>query len=345
MFSYFDKVKNDKEVKLLKQFRQNIIQNELETDLTQIIEIDNFPDDLDQDLQKLLNIREGMSGLYKDDAGEIFTVSVTPAGLPRKDGRPNKVIVRYINNEKVEVKEAVNDVNVVLWYNTDFALPDYNSLRYAHILAEVDISILANVKRSRLNPLIRVKNALEKAQIDEALKNSDVDYGKPATYISDETLKDLMKQGENGGSSYLLNFSDVSDASMIQYLSNLNLELRNRFFSKYGLTMNSSGGKMAEQTTAEIKGAEAASWVIPCSMLKQAKAFCERANKLFGLEMSAHFGTIHELNYMSFANDCSNDNGVHEDVHDAGAEVVEEKEEKENADNSGDLPTETSANE
>lgn len=333
MFSYFDQVKNEKDVKIVKQFRQNIIQNELETDLTQIVEIDNFPNDLDCDLAKIIAIREGVVGLLKKN-DEYYICSVTPVGLPRKDGRPYKVIARYLAMGKtgyeVKVEEYENDKDIVLWYNTDFATPDYNPLRYAHILAEVDVSILANVKRSRLNPLIRVKNSIEKNQIDEALTKSDIDYGTPTTYISDNTLSDLISK--ETPEDYILNFTNVNDSDKIQFLSNLNLDLRNRFYSKYGLTMNSSNGKMAQQTTAEIKGADASSWLIPMDMLKQAKKFCERCKDVFGLEMVAHFGAIHELNYKSFSNDCTEDNTATEDI----CNDLEERENV-NEDNIGNL--------
>lgn len=341
MFSYFDKVKNEKQLKIVKQVRQDIIRQEFETDLVQIVEIDNFPKDLDQQLMKLLNLREGFSGLLKK-GNEYFICSCSRIGLPRKDGRPEKVYARYINKGSIHIEEVTNDKEIVLWYNTDFANADYNPLRYSHILAEVDVSILANVKRSRLNPLIRVKDSIEKASIDKALKESDVDYGTPSTYISESTLSELISNSSKDDA--ILNFTQVNDSDKIQYLSNLNLELRNRFYSKYGLTMNSSGGKMAQQTNAEVKGAESSSWILPLAMLKQAKEFCERCSKAFGLEMSAHFGMIHELNFMSFANDCTNDNTPHGDICEEGAEIEVEELEKEGEqddDTKGDSDRET----
>lgn len=336
MFSYFDNVKDKKDAEIISQLRQDMYSNVMKTEVCQIVELDNFPADLDQQLAKLLLLNEGMVGLYKED-DEYYICSVTQVGLPRKDGRPNKVIARYLGKGKagdyeVKVKDdLVNDRDIVLWYNSDFALPDIITEYYAHELAECDKSIKALVKYSRAMPLYRVADTNEKAQIDKALEYADVDLGKPQTFISDKTFEGLFNKGQEP----TINLTDVGNSDKIQYLSHLHLDLMNRFHTIYGLPRGTTS-KQAQETVAEVQNADAEGWLIPLAMLKQAKEFCERANKLYGLELVAHFGILHELNFARFSMSCTADTGAHEDI----CNNVESEGENENGELTGDLQTE-----
>ena len=66
---------------------------------------------------------------------------------------------------------------------------------------------------------------------------------------------------------------------------------------------------MAQQNNAEINGDVAYSWLVPIDMLNQAKEGCNRAKALWPeLTIEAHFGTLHELMYIKFAQDITKDN-------------------------------------
>jgi hypothetical protein len=66
---------------------------------------------------------------------------------------------------------------------------------------------------------------------------------------------------------------------------------------------------MAQQNNAEINGDVAYSWLVPIDMLNQAKEGINRAKKLWPeLTIEAHFGTLHELMYLKFAQDITKDN-------------------------------------
>lgn len=316
--------------------RQEAFTRQLLTEVNQIVEFDNFPEDNNQTLFKTIAFREGMAGIVKDE-GEYYVASVTGIGHYRKDGHPYKVNARYmkkgIDGYEVTLKtDLINDEDVVLYYNGGLAAADLNVPRFSFILSEIDKSIKANVKYTRMNPLIKVKDSKEKAQLDKAIKDSDIDNpkGENYTYISEETLKDL----EEAGREVVLNLSDVSASDKIQYLSHLHLDIMNRFNVMFGVPANTTG-KMAQQSIEEISGADAQSWLIPLDMLKEAKEFCERLKKTFGLDVSAHFGIIHEMNFQKFVNKCTLDLGAHEDPCEESDEEVDA-----NDDNPGDLETE-----
>lgn len=314
---------------------------QLLTEVNQIIEFDNFPEDNNQTLLKSICFREGMAGLLKD-GDEYYVASVTRIGLPRKDGRPNMVTARYMkktdeDNYAVTIKSnLINDKDIVLFYNGGLAAPDIMIPRFAYILSEIDKSIKANVKYSRMNPLVKVRDNIEKAQLDKAIEDSDIDKeNRKYTYISSETLRELEESGRDA----ILNLSDVTASDKIQYLSHAHLDIMNRFNSIFGVPANTTG-KMAQQSVEEISGQDAKSWLIPLDMLKEAKEFCERVKKCFGLVIVAHFGIVHEMNFNKFVNRCTLELGAHEDPCDN-----EEKEEESNDENLGNMETETGDNE
>jgi hypothetical protein len=66
---------------------------------------------------------------------------------------------------------------------------------------------------------------------------------------------------------------------------------------------------MAQQNNAEINGDVAYIWLVHIDMLNQAKEGCNRAKELWPeLTIEAHFGTLHELMYIKFAQDITKDN-------------------------------------
>ena len=303
MFDYLDYINEkgkikDKDIKMLEKLeRKETYIDLIERDLSQIVRILNFPKDLDVDIFNRICYREGMVGLYWD--GKAFqTCSVSMVGLPRKDGRPYKVIARYIDDGKVNVvRDLINDKDIVLCYANAFATPDYHIDWFANILTEVDVSMQACVRYSRYNPILRVKNDTEKQQLKAAIENAEL--GEIATFVSDNTWSDFLEEKEEP----ILNINDVKNTDRLQYLEHFNLGLTSRLYSLYGCA-TSSTGKMAQQTEREIEGKDASSWLVPVDILRQFKAFCERANNLYSeyLEepLDCRFGSVLMHNYESF---------------------------------------------
>ena len=247
-----------------------------------------------------------MVGILKDDNG-FQCCWVTPKGLPRKDGRPYKLIARYISvvngTPKIIIKEDIeNDKDIILFYNTSNGLPDFNIIWLAKMLGETDISIYKNILFARYAPLLRVKSEKEKKQLLTAI--SEIVDGKISTLISDDTFEDILAKEQDP----ILNITDVGNSDKIQYLSHLYQDIIKRFSMEYGCPI-SGVEKMAQQNNAEINGDVAYSWLTPIDMLNQAKEGCKRAKALWeDLTIEAHFGTLHELMYLKFAQDITKDN-------------------------------------
>lgn len=274
--------------------------------VNQIVRFDNFFEGLDQDIFNFIKICEGIVGVLKDEYG-FQCCHVQPAGLPRQDGRPYKVIASYIRvtGDKPEVvvtNEIVNDKDIVLFYNTADAMPDYNLHWLAKMLGETDISIYKNILFARYAPLLRVNSEKEKQQLISAI--NEIVEGKISTLISDDTFENILAKEQDP----ILNITDVGNSDKIQYLSHLYQDIIKRFSMEYGCPI-SGVEKMAQQNNAEINGDTAYSWLVPIDMLNQAKEGCNRAKALWSdLEIEAHFGTLHELMYIKFAQDITKDN-------------------------------------
>lgn len=274
--------------------------------VNQIVRFDNFFEGLDQDIFNFIKIMDGVVGILKDDQG-YECCRVFPAGLPRKDGRPYKVIASYITvkdgSPKVVVtNEIENDKDIVLFYNTSNGLPDLNIIWLAKMLGETDISIYKNILFARYAPLLRVKSEKEKKQLISAI--NEIVEGKISTLISDDTFEDILANNQDP----FINITDVGNSDKIQYLSHLYQDIIKRFSMEYGCPI-SGVEKMAQQNNAEINGDVAYSWLTPIDMLNQAKEGCKRAKALWeDLTIEAHFGTLHELMYLKFAQDITKDN-------------------------------------
>ena len=274
--------------------------------VNQIVRFDDFFEGLDQDIFNFIKITEGMVGVLKDEEG-FECCRVMPAGLPRKDGRPYKLIATYIRvkNGKPEVvvtPEIENDKDIVLFYNTSNGLPDFNIVWLAKMLGETDVSIYKNILFARYAPLLRVKSEKEKQQLTEAINK--IVEGKISTLVSDDLFEDILAKEQDP----VLNITDVANSDKIQYLSHLYQDIIKRFSMEYGCPI-SGVEKMAQQNNAEINGDVAYSWLTPIDMLNQAKEGCKRAKALWeDLTIEAHFGTLHELMYLKFAQDITKDN-------------------------------------
>ena len=280
--------------------------NKLINLVNQIVRFDDFFPGLDQDIFNHIKITDGVVGIMKD--GDTFVNAIVqPAGLPGTDGRPYKVIATYIivKDEKPQVvvtPEIEVNKDIVLFYNTAYGKPDYNILWLAKMLGETDISIYKNIIYARYAPLLRGKSEKEKKQLEEAIDK--IVAGELSILVSDDTFEDLLANNQE----IVLNVTDVGNSDKIQYLSHLYQDFIKRFTMDYGCPI-SGVEKMAQQNNAEINGDVAYSWLVPIDMLNQAKLGVERCKELWPeLTIEAHFGTLHELMYMKFAQDITKDN-------------------------------------
>lgn len=324
IYRNYDKLK-PKQKKAERSFSYH---NQMLVQLGQIVRIDNFLESLDLDLDIAINIKlvEGVVGFTKVNDTYYTVFAIQPAGLPRKDGRPYKVVGTYLDdNQNVVTKEYNNDEDIVLWYNNGLMTGEGCIDFFAYMLTETDVSMQYNIERSRYNPYIKVKNEKQKQQYVQAMQ--DTHDGKPIVIVDDEGNNPF----NNGNNELTVDVNDVKNIDKIQYLSNYHSHLISRFGSLYGFNMDISS-KQSEQTEKEISKMDAYSWCIPIDMLNQAKEFCDRMKKLYDVELVAHFGTVHEFNFAKFTTDCTAD----DDTMNADINTVDQDVEMEEGEKDGD---------
>lgn len=295
--------------------------------LAQIVRIDNIEEitGLDIDVLSHVKLTEGVVGIINKNDNYYMVTSIVMAGMPRKDGRPYQVTGSWIDdNQKVHVDTFTNDVDIVLWYNNALMQPETNIEYFSYMFTEVDTSLHSNVAFSRLNPFLKAKNDIQKKQYEEALKQSH--DGELKIIVDGE--KSVFSSVEDA----IINVNDVKDASYIQYLSHLHDDLLKRFCNLYGVSMNQTS-KQAQQSVQEVQGMESASWLLCIDFLNQAKEFCERLKALYNIEVTAHFGMVHELNFNKFIALCTKD--VDMDSDNCDEESQEDDEESQDDDNGG----------
>lgn len=323
LYLNYDKLK-PKQKKLERTFSYH---SQLLTQLGQILRIDEFNEKLDLNLDVALNIKltEGVVGITKENDVFYLVYAIAPVGLPRKDGRPYKVNGTYIDeNQNVKTKEFINDENIVLWYNNALATSETFIDFISYMLTETDVSMEYNIQRSRFNPYIKVRTEKQKKQFEESMKATH--DGVPVVFVDGED--NIFSSDEN----LTVDVNNAEQITKIQYLSHFYDDLLKRYSNLYGFSLNMSS-KQAQQTEKEISGMDSLSWLIPCDMLNQAKEFCERFKKLYDVELTAHFGIVHEFNFMKYTQDCtSDDETMNEDI-DKVDNPEEKKEGVENVDN------------
>lgn len=274
----------------------------------QIVRLSNFEEITGLDLDMIINIKidEGMVGIARIDDNYYVLFAINTIDMPRSDLRPNKIVATYIDkNFNIQTKEFTNDVDCVLWYNNSLQIPETFLTFFANELTEIDTSISLNVLNARYNHCLKVHDQKQKTQFENAIDASK--DGRPIVYVDDTIGGNPFTSDDT-----FLNFNDVNKIEKVQYLSQLHDDYLKRFSNMYGVSMNMSA-KKAQQSEKEISGMDAMSWLIPLDMLHQAKKFCERFKKLYGVKITAHFGMVHELNFKKYANDCTSDDNLNDD--------------------------------
>jgi GrpB-like predicted nucleotidyltransferase (UPF0157 family) len=134
-----------------------------------------------------------------------------------------------------------------------------------------------------------------------------------------------------------LDLIDVKDVDKLQYLNQYHDNILKRFMQRHGHAMQITS-KLAQQTNAEMHGADDISMTIPLQELKYRKKLAEMLNKYYELNVSVDFGELLKNNYDRIVNyvpdELNEKNVVSDDVDTVESEV--ENNETTDSDNSED---------
>ncbi len=203
-------------------------------------------------------------------------------------------------NEELQIGGVVGKDIVVGWNNSMLA-PDMDIIDTAARLTEADTSEDLNILFSRLLRIPIARNDKEKEIIKTAIQS--ILEGKIDAVSSALSLNEIVS-GEKGEMQFL-DLVDIKDVDKLQYLNQYHDNIMKRFYQRHGHAMQITS-KLAQQTNAEIHGADTISMIYPLQQLKYRKKFCDDLNKTFGekynFNCSVEFSELWKNNYDRLVN-------------------------------------------
>lgn len=246
----------------------------------------------------------GKVAFGKDESGVYFGRCQFVGGKLNKYGWLDKVQI-YTLDGKVSPVFDVDGDNVVIMFNNGLGHGEWNVLRYADKLTEIDKSMDCNILNSRYTQMVLVKNEKVKKNIDQAIAN--MKNGQPLVVSGQDLLgTDLLQNsGEHKGVE-LFSLTDVTNSDKLQYLTHFHDDLMRTFYQIYGIDTNSTA-KMAQQSTEEIEGNVGRSFIIPNDNYNwRIKALNEIKEK-FDLDISIEWGESWGIELNKYKADVSDD--------------------------------------
>ena len=227
--------------------------------------------DIDTHCFETILSRWGCLGALEKDGKIVYGV-LNQIGKPNEYGVTEKANISFYNGVSEEV--TLYKDCVPCW-NNSLHVPDYAFTRYAKMLTEVDKSINASIINARPTKVVGVRNSKVKRAIENLF--SKIRDGESQII----ELGELFNSEIIGEPTTMIDFTDVSIADKIQYLSKLHDDLVRRLATLYGHPLQSTG-KMAQVSTEEIQGYQTLSQILPIDKLNERNKFIKALNETFG---------------------------------------------------------------
>lgn len=201
--------------------------------------------------------------------------------------------------------------DIVVGWNNAIRTPDLDIWHTADMLTEVDISERIVTVFTRLLRIPKAKDDAEKEAIEEAIKA--LLKGDLTAVASSNTLQDLV--GSTSDADHFLDLVDPQQVDQLQYLNQYRDNLIKRYMQRRGHSMTITS-KLAQQTNAEMHGADSYSMIYPLQQLHYRQLMCDEINKLFGTSITVEFNELVKNNYdivINYVPDELNERGVIDD--------------------------------
>lgn len=222
---------------------------------------------------------------WSDYYNRWITGSVTFEGNPLNEyGLLPDAVVHDEGGHEYHFKDWKNNEKCFVFFNDLSHNPDINIERFSDFLAKIDISLNANIVNSRMSPIVCVRDANVKKEVEDALQ---ANHDGHTEVIKSKNILDENDGEDNSGIS-VINITDVNASDKIQYLNHAHDDFMRRFLGKYGLNIAGTG-KMAQQSVEEVNGNNNAAFVILNEMRKSRNLTLKRFTEVTGIECSCEF--------------------------------------------------------
>lgn len=182
--------------------------------------------------------------------------------------------------------------DIAVGWNNAIRTPDLDIWHTADMLTEVDISERIVTVFTRLLRIPKAKDDAEKEAIEEAIKA--LLKGDLTAVASSNTLQDLV--GSASDADHFLDLVDPQQVDQLQYLNQYRDNLIKRYMQRRGHSMTITT-KLAQQTNAEMHGADSYSMIYPLQQLHYRQLMCDEINRLFGTSITVEFSELVKNNY------------------------------------------------
>ena len=256
---------------------------------------EELPDSIPEEFIERFHILNGDIAVWKlDDPNafrykdELIVSCCGYADKPDVYGIGERVIATTLSGYvKEDLKEGVDCVVI---HNNSLYTSDMPIICYfTDMFTEMLTSLKTNIIYSRLKPVFKVSDEKERAAVLEAFTKIK-DDSEPIQITSSNVLAEaLAEAGANPTDTIkVLDITDVKNADKLQYIVKCIDDAFRWFFSMIGQAIQGNG-KLAQQTVDEVQGTTSMSFILPNDRLKMRRKGWEKANKLFGTNVTVDF--------------------------------------------------------
>ena len=263
--------------------------------LAPMFKYEELPDSIPEEFIERFHILNGDIAVWKlDDPNafrykdELIVSCCGYADKPDVYGIGERVIATTLSGYvKEDLKEGESCIVI---HNNSLYTSDMPIICYfTDMFTEMLTSLKTNIIYSRLKPVFKVSDEKERAAVLEAFTKIK-DDSEPIQITSSNVLADaLAEAGANAAETIkVLDITDVKNADKLQYIVKCIDDAFRWFFSMIGQAIQGNG-KLAQQTVDEVQGTTSMSFILPNDRLKMRRKGWEKANKLFGTNVSVDF--------------------------------------------------------
>lgn len=229
----------------------------------------------------------GHMGAFKTKDGLILA-----AGQPMGRCNDYGVFERYTATTWAgNTYEGIIDEDVVIIPNNSVYAPDWWEIqRYAEMLSQTDISLMANIRYTRQTKFFRVDTEKERTALQKAITDSD--KGEPVVTVSspDNIAADIFDKDK--GIYDCFDLTNPKDADKLQYLSRFYDDLMSRFLRDFGVDV-SNVNKGSQILSDELHGFSNAAAIPTEDKLKCRINACKKIKDILGYDIDVTLNKLY----------------------------------------------------
>lgn len=250
--------------------------------------IKNCPDNIysDEILKSLMynGVSAMTNKLHTSSGDRNFVSYAIETGTSDYNDRYTHARVLSVNGQS---DDLIQHKEIAIGYNNILHTPEYDIVRFANILAEVDTSIKTAVMNTRISPLLKANNENEKKALETAI--NDIYSGKLNVTVLNDLFNNQTVNASGVDTNRTIYLTNPNNVDKIQYLSKLHDDLIRRLCNLHGIQMNTTG-KMAQLTTGELNEYSEFSGIYIRQQYDFLCEYIEESNQINNFNMSVEYG-------------------------------------------------------